>query len=155
MWSCYVIWRCFGGIPSLTQIMRTPVSIVPQVYTAVQSLTPHKVVASGISNHRILLQQNMGNLFSQNLIFLFLLQTLIYISTSMYTSAWLNFECLVMCYTLSLLCVYAVWIEIWGYMYLLDICVKCLMENLKFCWDRTIQFQVNLVVFIWAIFLVS
>lgn len=105
MWSCYVIWRCFGGIPPLTQIMRTPVSIVPQVYTAVQSLTPHKVVASGISNHRILLQQNMGNLFSQNLIFLFLLQTLIYISTSMYTSAWLNFECLVICAIPCLYCV--------------------------------------------------
>lgn len=114
MWSCYVIWRCFGGIPPLTQIMRTPVSIVPQVYTAVQSLTPHKVVASGISNHRILLQQNMGNLFSQNLIYLFLLQTVIYISTSMYTSALLNFECLVMCSSQSLLCVYAVWIDIWG-----------------------------------------
>lgn len=114
MWSCYVIWRCFGGIPSLTQIMRTPVSIVPQVYTAVQSLTSHKVVASGISNHRILLQQNMGNLFSQNLIFLFLLQTVIYISMSMYTSALLNFECLVMCSTQSLLCVYAVWIDILG-----------------------------------------
>lgn len=73
----------------------------------------------------------------------------------MYTSAQLNFECFVICYTQFIMCVYAVWINIWVYMYLLDIRVKCLMENGKLCYDRTIQFQVNLAVFIWAIFLVS
>lgn len=135
MWSCYVIWRCFGGIPPLTQIMRTPVSIVPQVYTAVQSLTPHKVVASGISNHRILLKHGKF-IFPELDIFIFTANCDIYLYEYVHECSvefWMLGNVL---YPVSTVCVCRMnWYmgNYWGYIYLLDICVKCLMENLKFC----------------------